>query len=329
MVHVPFFGIDLPEPRLAALMPDAVYALVQGTHKLGEYAHDLVSPPTPEELRKLEQQVDATIPREFDRVRKRYADGKIANDEQLSSELEDASFDWYRRQLRTSAVGATDEEMEDVAVRRLRLAPPALQDSLQERALAAAVAAAGGVDLAAEVADAAALAALAEQEAETRRLLAARQARLADLRKQLRPAHRQVIGTITNASAGMLVGVLVVKSVLTLLRPLFRKKRPAGAKPAAGAAARRQGSVQGSAAQLQALAGGAAPSQRQQQQQSSAAAAAIAAAQQAAMRPQAGAAAASGKAAAASGKAAASKEQPKAGAPADAAAKKTRAVKKR
>eukprot|EP00198_Chlamydomonas_reinhardtii_P000185 XP_001689520.1 guanylate cyclase [Chlamydomonas reinhardtii] len=167
MVHVPFFGIDLPEPRLAAVMPDAVYALVQGTHKLGEYAHDLVFPPTPEDLRKLEQQVNATIPREFDRVRQRYAEGKIANDEQLSSELEDASFNWYRRQLRTSVVGATDEELEDVA------------------------------------------------------------ARLADLRKQLRPAHRQAIGTITNASAGMLVGVLVVKSVLTLQAtevPVFTSK---------------------------------------------------------------------------------------------------------
>ncbi|PNW88261.1 hypothetical protein CHLRE_01g021650v5 [Chlamydomonas reinhardtii] len=324
MVHVPFFGIDLPEPRLAAVMPDAVYALVQGTHKLGEYAHDLVFPPTPEDLRKLEQQVNATIPREFDRVRQRYAEGKIANDEQLSSELEDASFNWYRRQLRTSVVGATDEELEDVAVRKLRLEPPALQASLQERALAAAVTAAGGVDLAAEVADAAALAALAEQEAETRRLLAARQARLADLRKQLRPAHRQAIGTITNASAGMLVGVLVVKSVLTLVRRLFRKKRPAGAKAPAGAAARRQGSVQSSAAQLQSLA---APAARQQQQS---AAAALASAQQAAMRPQAGASASA--AAAASGKAAASKEQPKAGAAAaaaDAGAKKTRIVKKR
>ncbi|KAG2452820.1 hypothetical protein HYH02_002166 [Chlamydomonas schloesseri] len=322
MVHVPFFGIDLPEPRLAALMPDAVYALVQGTHKLGEYAHDLVFPPTPEDLRKLEQEVEATIPREFDRVRRRYAEGKIANDEQLSSELEDASFDWYRRQLRTSVVGATDEELEDVAVRKLRLAPPALQATLQERALAAAVATAGGVDLAAEVADAAALAALEEQEAETRRLLAARQARLADLRKQLRPGHRQAIGTITNASAGMLVGVLAVKSVLTLARRLFRKKRPAGAKPGAGGAtARRQGSVQGSAAQLQGLTGGAAPSPRQQQQQQ-AAAAAVAAAQQAAMRPQAGTAAASGKAAA-------GMEQPKAGTAADAGAKKTRIVKKR
>lgn len=36
------------------------------------------------------------VPREFNRVIQRELEGKIKNDEMLSSELEDASFDYYR-----------------------------------------------------------------------------------------------------------------------------------------------------------------------------------------------------------------------------------------
>ncbi|GLC34990.1 hypothetical protein PLESTB_001186400 [Pleodorina starrii] len=290
MVHVPFFNIDLPEPRLAALIPDTVSTVLGGTAKAIEYGKELLHPPSADDLKAFEQSFEATIPREFDRVRKRHAEGKIVNDEQLSSELEDASFDWYRRQLRTSVIGATDEEMEDVAARRLGLKQPSLQASLQERCLADAVAAAGGIDLEDELRDAADFQALRAREEDQRRQVAERRQRLAELRRQVRPSHRQALSTISNASGGLLLGVLFFKSAMLAMRRIFRRRkpqqrppqqrRPASQQPTAAAAASQRPQAAAAAPQAagRQTAGAPQAEQQQQQQQGKAAAAAAPAA---------------------------------------------------
>ncbi|KAG2493606.1 hypothetical protein HYH03_008123 [Edaphochlamys debaryana] len=306
MVHVPFFNIDLPEPRLGALIPDTVGAVVNLTAKAVEHGKELLHPPTPEEQQAFQDKFDAEIPREFDRVRKRYDEGKIANDEQLSSELEDASFDWYRRQLRTSVVGATDEETDDVALRKLGLAQPSLQAALNERALQEAVEAAGGLDLVAELTAASALAAAQRRDEERRQAVAARAKRIEDLRRQVRPTSRQTLATITNASGGLLLGVLLFKSALLAASKLFRRRKQNKAQ---------QQRRQAAQSQAQAVAAAAAAQRAQ----------AAAAAQQAAA-----AAAAMGRPQAAASQAAAQQQQQQpAAAGAAAAARKTRTIKKR
>ncbi|EFJ46910.1 hypothetical protein VOLCADRAFT_105350 [Volvox carteri f. nagariensis] len=226
MVHVPFFNVDLPEPKLGALIPDTVSAVLGCTAKALEYGTELLHPPSAADLKAYERSFEAQIPREFNRVRKRYAEGKIINDEQLSSELEDASFDWYRRQLRTSVIGATDEEMEDVAARKLGLRQPSLQVAVQEKCLADALADAGGIDLEAELRDAAEFQAMRAREEDLRREVAERLQRLTELRRQVRPAQRQALSNISNASGGLLAGVLLFKSALLLTRRIFKRRKP-------------------------------------------------------------------------------------------------------
>ncbi|GIL49347.1 hypothetical protein Vafri_5724 [Volvox africanus] len=226
MVHVPFFNIDLPEPKLGALIPDTVSAVLGCTARAVEYGKELLHPLSAANLKAFQSSFEEQIPREFDRVRKRYAEGKIVNDEQLSSELEDASFDWYRRQLRTSVIGASDEEMEDLAIRKLGLRAPSLQAAVQERCLADAVADAGGINLEAELRDAAEFQAMRAREEDRRKQVADRLQRLLEMRRQVRPAHRQAISTISNASGGLMLGVFVFKSALLLTRRVFRRRKP-------------------------------------------------------------------------------------------------------
>jgi hypothetical protein len=69
-----------------------------------------------------------SFPREFHKVFQRGMEGRHKNDDIMSSELEDASFDYYRRQIRSSIVGETDEDVEDVAAYKLGLDRPSARD---------------------------------------------------------------------------------------------------------------------------------------------------------------------------------------------------------
>ena len=112
MVHIPVFGIDVPEPRVAQLLPDTVSCISKGCARIMDAAHDLLYPLPPENEQILMDEFVSRMPREFDRVMSRSLEGKIRNDEQLSSEVEEASFDWYRRMIRTAVAGETEDEQE-------------------------------------------------------------------------------------------------------------------------------------------------------------------------------------------------------------------------
>ena len=158
MVHIPFLNIEVPEVRLAHLIPEAVNFTISSSRNVLDTAMR-VAYPIPQAVE--EAYVDEVIesfPREFQRVFRRGADCKHKNEDQLSSELEDAAFDYYRRMIRcathgmcrcmaplrgdhnrqllmlylpvkagnhmpyhpshrTSVVGATEEDQEDVTVK--------------------------------------------------------------------------------------------------------------------------------------------------------------------------------------------------------------------
>lgn len=228
MVHVPFLGLDLPEPRLGHLIPDAIDTVIRGTSKALEHAQELIDPPAPGEAEAAQADFEASIPREFDRVRRRQAEGRIVNDEQLSSELEDASFDWYRRLLRTSVLGATDEGTDDVAERRLGLGgQPSMQQQVLEEHLAQQVEAAGGVDVAQLIREAAAQRQQLAEEQALRTQLALRAAHVSKLRQQVRPTTGHVLTTLTSASGGAVLAVLLFKGCALLARKLFKRRGPA------------------------------------------------------------------------------------------------------
>lgn len=76
-----------------------------------------------------------SFPREFHRVFQRGVEGRHKNDDIVSSELEDAAFDYYRRQIRSSIVGETDEDIEDVAAYKLGLDRPSAKEEAWTRHL--------------------------------------------------------------------------------------------------------------------------------------------------------------------------------------------------
>lgn len=326
MVHVPFFGIDLPEPRLGAVIPDTVSAIVNLSHKAIYTAQDALLSPEQREKEHAENQerFEAQIPREFDRVRKRYAEGKIVNSEQLSSELEDASFDWYRRQLRISVLGETDDELEDVAARKLGLQKPSALAAVQNEFLEQRIREAGGVDMLAELNDAAVRQLALEDERKQRQLTAARAEHIRELRQQVKSSQQQAIGTLTSATGGALLAVLLCKGLAVALRKVLRGKKPPGQRPAQQP--RRPASQQSSTHSQQELAAMQAQvlAAQQRQRQGAAAAAAASAAAAAAGSSRAGQAAqaASGGKAQAGAKEAAGKDTAAAGRKPRAPAKK-------
>ena len=100
MVHIPFLNIEVPEVRLAHLIPEAVNFTISSSTKALDTAMRVAYPmPRPVEEAYVEEVLES-YPREFQKVFRRGADCKHKNEDQLSSELEDAAFDYYRRMIR-------------------------------------------------------------------------------------------------------------------------------------------------------------------------------------------------------------------------------------
>ena len=100
MVHIPFLNIEVPEVRLATLLPEAVTGGLRLASKAMDTAIRVTHPLPPQVEEAYVEEVLESFPREFQKVFRRGADGKHKNEDQLSSELEDASFDYYRRMIR-------------------------------------------------------------------------------------------------------------------------------------------------------------------------------------------------------------------------------------
>ncbi len=110
---------EFPEPRILEIVPDTIVTVLRLCSRILDAVTDAVYPLTPEQSEMLMQVEVSAIPREFARVIQRQEEGKIKNEEQLSSELEDASFDYYRRLLRSGTVGATDEAEDEFMSKQL------------------------------------------------------------------------------------------------------------------------------------------------------------------------------------------------------------------
>ncbi len=100
MVNIPFLNIEVPEVRLATALPDLVNGSLRLASKAMDAAMQVTHPLPPEVEKAYVDEVLESFPREVQKVFQRGADGKHKNEDQLSSELEDASFDYYRRMIR-------------------------------------------------------------------------------------------------------------------------------------------------------------------------------------------------------------------------------------
>ncbi len=245
------------------IVPDVVVTVIRICSRLLDAATDAIYPLSPEAADALAVQQIASIPREFDRVIKRQLEGKIKNDEQLSSEIEDASFDYYRRLLRTSIVGGSDEAHEDFMARQLfgeqlqpqlevmqayELEHPEAFLDTEDGAQAAVQMAASSAGQQGEPTAAAPpqeLAQLAlqqqrqedlkrgvyrmrEQAGVRQRQLDSQQAELTTLRRRALTSMAQAARSATNAGLGVALGVLLFKGLAlsaTRLVKLVRRAR--------------------------------------------------------------------------------------------------------
>lgn len=132
MVHIPIFGIDVPEPSIAQLVPGSLDVFIMMLSKARHGLQRGLYPLSPkQQVEELKEYVDS-FPREFDSVFEKTLSGKIQNDDQLSSEMEDASYAWYRRMIRTGAVGNSEEDQEDVTAAKLGLTKASAQKQVWE-----------------------------------------------------------------------------------------------------------------------------------------------------------------------------------------------------
>ncbi len=110
MVHIPFLNIEVPEVRLSVLIPDMINGGVRIITKAVDTAQRATHPLPLEVEEGYVSEVLSSLPREMQRVYERGAMGKHKNEDQLSSELEEAAFDYYRRMIRSDdEIAACDQ----------------------------------------------------------------------------------------------------------------------------------------------------------------------------------------------------------------------------
>lgn len=238
MVHIPLLGIEVPEPRIAQLVPDFVEGLLRLCTKGTDAAMDATHPLPTEVQEDFMEEYLERLPREVKKVFQRAGHGKHKNEDVLSSELEDAAFDYYRRMIRTAAVGATEEDQEDVTAYKLGLDRPSTQLQVWDQyrqehahdllpgdaAEAAAMAVHGTPEEREEIESA--LAAARQRLAEAEQLQAVRMEDLRSLKGRIRDGSSQSITTAAHAGMGLVLGIGLIKGVSMLAQQLLRMRKP-------------------------------------------------------------------------------------------------------
>jgi hypothetical protein len=119
MVHVPILKIDIPEPRLSYIIPGTIDAIVRLLSVVYEVANDFLHPLSPEAQAAYDEAVVRSLPAEHRLLRKRIAERGVADLDQISDELEEATRSYYRRAMREGVAGYPDETADDAAWRQL------------------------------------------------------------------------------------------------------------------------------------------------------------------------------------------------------------------
>mmetsp|Transcript_25816 Transcript_25816/g.65642 ORF Transcript_25816/g.65642 Transcript_25816/m.65642 type:complete len:320 (-) Transcript_25816:711-1670(-) len=252
MVHIPFFNIDVPEPRIDEIMPEVVEYFIRFCSRSVDAALEAVYPLTQEEKTAVYIDQYVKLPREFDRVIERELEGKIKNEDMLSSELEDASFDYYRRLLRRGVIGRSDEGEDEYISRQLGNDQPSVRAALaeqyanthphmfsQQHALEL-IAREGGApgDAAVQAAAGQLLTAGAADGARAARRLQQQAANVRRMRSQVRTRAKQAGQVTVNTGLGIGLGLLIFRGIGLATREALkalkraRKAATSGGRPA-------------------------------------------------------------------------------------------------
>ncbi|GAX82756.1 hypothetical protein CEUSTIGMA_g10182.t1 [Chlamydomonas eustigma] len=248
MVHIPFLNIEVPEVKLALLIPELVINAVRLCTSILDTVMYATHPVCEEDRKEYVELVLTSFPREFKKVFKRGLEGRHKNEDQLSSEMEDAAFDYYRRMIRTAVEGATDEDLEDVTAYNLGLDKPSIQEYVQDLYYDDIYASGNDVPLEAQLygedfgGDQDTIVASMEEAAQlqlyhAQKAALEREEQVLLERRRLRTPRKQSLGTAANAGVGLALGMAAVKGarflfvkILSLRRPKAKKtKKPARA----------------------------------------------------------------------------------------------------
>jgi hypothetical protein len=134
MVYIPFLKIDIPEPRLQEVVPNTVSFVIGLLHRALDAAQQALDPDTPEQQDAYDRTMEAVLPRELKNVLAKWDAGTIKDEAKLSSEVEEACYDYYRRTIRQNVAGYSDEDTEDWADRKTFDQRSPLRDVLEAHA---------------------------------------------------------------------------------------------------------------------------------------------------------------------------------------------------
>mmetsp|Transcript_2330 Transcript_2330/g.3864 ORF Transcript_2330/g.3864 Transcript_2330/m.3864 type:complete len:304 (+) Transcript_2330:76-987(+) len=218
-MHIPVFGIDVPELRLVELIPDLIHVFIKLCSRALDSALHVAVPLTHAQQLQLVTVYRDGIPREYDRVIQRTLEGKVTKDDQLSSELEDASYDYYRRMLRTGVDGASDEPDETFMARQLGfpLGTTATQQAAEHYA-----------DAHPGLESVEALVQMSQlDDMQHSAVLRQQEAQLQQLRARSKSSRQQACSTALNSGLGVGLGLLLFRGTAFTLSHILKSIRKA------------------------------------------------------------------------------------------------------
>lgn len=207
--------------------------MVEGTLRVCTKALDAalrVTHPLPAEVEEaLVEDVLESYPREVKKVLHRGGQGKHKNEDQLSSELDEAMYGFYRRMIRTAAVGDSEEDQEDVTAYKLGCDRPSASNAAwemhelqqEEQAIANPPSM-----LAMAEPEMLAMHTMLASDAAARAAPAVMPGSLDSLRSRVRPGVAQGTGSALNAGLGLALAVGLVRGVGALAHQISRLRKP-------------------------------------------------------------------------------------------------------
>ena len=242
---------DVPEVRIIQAVPAVVETVIRLCSRLLDASMDAVFPLRGQALDLVLEAQAAAIPPEYARAIAKLEEGKIKNDDQWSSEVHEASYEFYRRRLREQIGGFKGETAEDFTARQLGLTAPGASAEVLSRHLdlnphldpdteMLADIAAAGEPGPASVRDQlhAAVSQRLQHQVSTLSGVAAQEAEVAGLRSRVRSRAKQSTVTIANAGLGIGLSFMIFKGARMAVKKIIkevkraRKLATAGGRPA-------------------------------------------------------------------------------------------------
>lgn len=216
-MKIPVLDLEVPDLSLRTLLPDAAAVALTGISAVNSIAEEIYNPLEVEDrIAREEEEADQGWPRECQRVAERVDRGEVQGSSDISSEFDDALWDYHRRIMRTGLVGHSDEDSDEYLINKI---PSVSESKLEawERYAAAPVVNAPFVKL--------------REQALCDNAAARKQYGLKSDQSSPAKTKQHVLHTSLNGLAGLSVGFAVAKVASIVWRLVLGRKRPQRKQP--------------------------------------------------------------------------------------------------